>query len=104
MKLKFAALALALSVCVSAQAEEKPTPEQSCAETYELAEVVMKARQVGVKLPDMMEAVADDQMALFLIREAYAQPRFNVEENQTKEIQRFAEQYYLVCLKVARGE
>lgn len=88
---------LALSISVTpAHADNQGV---ACMKLYELAATVMEARQVGVTLPDMVNAIGDDPFTMDMLKNAFKVSRYNGEDYQQKAIERFAEKYYLACVK-----
>ena len=75
----------------------------SCKMVHEYAKLVMEARQLEMPITKLMKIANGDKVAESLIKAAYNEPGYRVKENQTREIDRFANEAYLVCLE-AKGE
>src|SRR5690554_1820930 len=104
MKKLLTGILLALSISVApAHADNRGA---ICMKLYELAATIMEARQVGVTLPDMVNASGDDPFTMDVIKNAFKVSRYNGEDYQQKAIDRFAEKYYIACIegKARRGD
>lgn len=98
MKKLIAVLALTVAMINSAMAA---SPE-FCAQASETAEVIMRNRQTGVSVIDMMKIANSSEstkkMLTGLINEAFAEPAYSTPEYQQKAIREFGSQQYLMCL------
>lgn len=71
----------------------------TCKGISELATTIMTQRQNGTDMAQMMETAGGNQLAQRIVVAAYDQPRMRVAQNQQVEIQDFANEAYLACLK-----
>lgn len=95
-----AAVLAVLGVPGTAPAEGDEATWQEKCEVYEgLAETVMKKRQHGAAMSDLMEIAEDDRFLQRMIRMAYEQPRYNSEEYISKTVSEFSNNFYLACAK-----
>jgi len=76
-----------------------------CKHVEEMAENIMKNRQAGASMSDMMEIAnsteseATRTVARHLVVKAYEMPRFSTEEHKRNIIIRFKNKAYLECYK-----
>lgn len=94
--LKSLVMGAAFVAAVEATAAE---PIEICQTYYEFGENVMKSRQSGVPMPELIAVVEGEELLVNVIRAAYRQPRMNVEENQQRYITDFANDVYAECLQ-----
>lgn len=80
--------------------------DEACANVGHAAEAVMKARQNGVALQQVLDTMnksqfSDDSTKAMraMIMMAYDRPRFNTEENKQNAINDFRDQVQLFCMK-----
>lgn len=71
----------------------------NCKKYSSMATELMKARQSGVALADVMAATQGDPDIQGIVMTAYEQPRMRLEENQQRVIVDFANEVYLACAK-----
>ena len=86
-------LTLALSTGVQAEGD------YDCEAVAGQAELVMKARQVGVSLSEALEAVGDNEMGRVMVINAYELSRMHTEEYQQRMISDYRNLWHLACLK-----
>ena len=79
---------------------------KTCEKTASLAEQIMTHRQNNGDMLELTKAVQKStknkyalRLTLAMIREAYALPRFSVEENKKEAIQDFKNANYLECVE-----
>lgn len=93
-------LTLALFALFAAPATaQEMTPDEMCAAFATYAEVVMKARQSGVPLGQMLETIDGEPLLRSLVMVAYDQPRFSTESYQQEAIDVFRDNVHLGCLQ-----
>lgn len=86
---------MALTIYGSAEA----SPASDCKLHGQVAEAIMKNRQEGVPMANMMEVAEKAKLgfATAVIRMAYNVPRYELQENQQKAIVDFENTIYGVC-------
>lgn len=94
--------AAVLSACVAQPVVAAPASEKEfCSEIEELARQVMRARQVGVPLSEVLSAGKPDGPAKRMVRHmamiAYGGPRYSTEEYKQREIDEFANKFAHMC-------
>ncbi|MFA6721520.1 MAG: DUF4124 domain-containing protein [Candidatus Cloacimonadaceae bacterium] len=75
-----------------------------CQTQYTLAKAVMRDRQAGRPMPEIMALYAhqDGESAYrAIVRAAYAQPRYSTPSYQSREIFDFSSEVYRVCLETS---
>lgn len=87
-------------------AADSQDPYGHCLSFSEMAESLMKARQLGVAMTDVVAAgkgngEAFERMIMALAAAAYARPRFHTEEMQRREIENFRDEAAASCYKGA---
>lgn len=93
-------LTLALFALLAAPATaQEMTPDELCATFATYAEVVMKARQGGVPLGQMLDTIDGEPVLRALLMVAYDQPRFSTESYQQDAISTFRDEVHLGCLQ-----
>ena len=70
-----------------------------CTGVSTLAESIMKNRQLGLPLTDMMKIMGTNELSAQLVIEAYDYPRLKIKKNQDNYIRDFADQAMLDCYK-----
>ena len=74
-----------------------------CGDQANGAAYIMEARQVGVPIANMMSIVTrgegSDRLNQLLVEGAYARPSYSSEQFQREEIEDFATEQYLRCLR-----
>lgn len=100
-------IALALSLLVlTSHASAEPTTQETCKSIADLAGTIMKARQNGRDMSELMELVGKyfedaeerkpyDRMVVL----AYDSPRYSTEEYKNKAVSDFKNSVYLGCFK-----
>lgn len=81
--------------------------KESCALQGNLAATIMKNRQHGIPMSQMMEVDTDPKIKDFmdaLIIMAYESPRFSTEEMQKRSVDDFRDRAYLSCAKHMRSD
>lgn len=100
-----AACILLLTACTKKE-EQKGAVSNSelCKVVDDLSRSIMSNRQSGVPMVDSMQIannIEDDQvkdLVRAIVNDAYAEPRFSVEENQDKAITDFRNKMYHGCI------
>lgn len=99
--IKLLVLAVALTTC-GVQAKD----QSFCEQTTELATAIMKARQNGVPMIDLIklseETAAGTEMQnliKLMVTEAYKKRAYNHKENQDRAVVEFANEYTLACIQ-----
>ena len=87
------AILVTLSLSSGAGAEEV-TRDKFCSTVYKLAETVMRNRQDGAPMPEMMKAAAGDEISREVIVAAYENPRFSGAKYKKNATQDFANDVY----------
>ena len=95
-------LILTIALSFGANAEFTEEDKKFCKTLSEVAEKTMRLRQMGAPMHIIMGSATGDLDAM-IIKGAYKQPRMNVESNQDKYVQDYANQWYLSCFE-ARSE
>jgi hypothetical protein len=103
------ALATALLILTAdiAIAGEANTTDEACSTAGATAALIMKMRQNGTSLDDMMKFVRDGADATIkdavraITMQAYSKPRFETEMMQRRAIDDFRDYVQLACLKAA---
>lgn len=91
---------LELSFAV-AQAQGELPPErvhELCASQAGRAEQIMKARQLGIPMSDVMGILLDNQVWREMVIEAYRINRYDIESIQRRITEDFRDAQYLNCL------
>lgn len=91
-------LALLALLAAPATAQEM-THDEMCATFATYAEVVMKARQGGVSLGEVLDTIDGEPVLRGLVMLAYDQPRFSTAEYQQEAIDVFRDEVHLGCLQ-----
>lgn len=80
--------------------KEKDDWMSRCKSLASVAEQFMTNRQHGVAMSDMMDIVKSGaDLHKHMVINAYNKPRYELEENQEREIAEFRDFYYLACAK-----
>lgn len=91
----------ALLVAATAHAE---TVSEQCSPVSQLAEKIMRARQSGISLLQLMEIANGNKIAEALVQDAFKQSRFSSEPFQDRAVQDFRERVEIECVRsVKRG-
>lgn len=96
MKKLLTALAI-LSASFTAQAEE--SKGISCKEISEFAGSIMQIRQQGTPMADVYDRAGGSKVIESLIIPAYEVPKFNTAEYKQREVNKFKNEFFLVCVK-----
>jgi 3-oxoacyl-ACP reductase-like protein len=92
----------------AAPAEPEPSREEireTCKSYSEMARAIMKNRQEGAPMQDIIAIVTDgknpgaEQFGEQLVIAAYELPRMSAEKNKQREVDDFANAVYLDCIK-----
>ena len=85
-------------------AQAKPTPHEYCKDQALAAGVLMKARQDGILLHDLMDALKDEEerTILMMADEAYRRPISPTDAGKKAAIDEFQNQMYATCIKAAK--
>lgn len=104
-----AAVAL-LFTSLPALAGQSPSEAKlrACKSAATVAETIMRARQAGVPVVKLVDAIKAPEGparadALRFVQEAYAQPAWNGPELQTKAITDFGAAKYVECMQATPG-
>lgn len=91
---------IALTVCASmgAQAENDESGDV-CADWSSLAENIMRSRQAGVSMAEMMKLTKGTKPAQRMVIAAYEERRYHTEEIQQRKVEDFRDEAYLACVK-----
>lgn len=73
--------------------------DEECLRLYSLSELIMKSRQNGVPMPDVVKIFDGIETMRALVIVAYDEPRYGTDEMQARTIQEFADSVYARCLK-----
>ena len=90
MKHLFAAIAFALALAASAQADQ-------CQDAGDLAEAVMTARQNGAPISQLMEIANGQEIIVQMVLMAYGEPRYSTDEFQSRAIEDFRNLWEVGC-------
>jgi hypothetical protein len=96
--LKVAVLVAAISLSQNAFAITE-SQQEICSMIEILAKSIMSIRQSGTPLKTLMDAVDGAQPSYSLAIAAFDSPKFRVEANKKRAIDKFANNHYLICLK-----
>lgn len=100
-KLLIVVLALGL-ITSAAHAQESDDEVVTCEDYGELAGLIMRSRQAGVPLAQMMAIVRDDPVMREAALMAYETPRYNTDSIRQREIADFRDSWTVICYR-ARG-
>jgi hypothetical protein len=85
--------------------------ENECLNIYKVAKNAMHLRQLGVPIVDQMKIIDDAKINKstkefmgIIVEKAYEKPKFSSEEYKTEATTEFANEWYIACRKVMRGE
>lgn len=94
-------IALAALLPLAAQADT--ITAEYCNDTLApLTEAVMKGRQNGVSLGEMMKIAGDSESMQSIVMAAFKQSAYNTESVKDKVIRDFRDEWHLACLQLAR--
>ncbi|GAB3099823.1 hypothetical protein G8770_03680 [Aestuariicella hydrocarbonica] len=74
----------------------------TCKMVESTATTIMKARQNGAALSNLMEIADDSKFIEQVAIMAYDQPQYSTPENQKNAVSKFANELYLACIKETR--
>ena len=94
MKQFITALILSALMATTAQAQDT----EWCDGIYDDAETIMKGRQMGLDIRDMIKQAGDRQLYVDMIKLAYKQPKYSSETMRENVINEFTEGFYMACL------
>lgn len=103
--IKLLVLAVVLAVALAAGGTQ--AKDQSfCEQTTELATAIMKARQSGVPMIDLIKLSEEtasgtemQNLIKLMVTEAYKKRAYNHKENQDRAVVEFANEYTLACIQ-----
>lgn len=95
MKTKLIAIAISLMFTSVSYAEDV---NEVCGILHETATMVMKMRQEGAPMPQMMQ-LSDSDLARAIVQEAYEEPQYHSDEVKARSIQNFANKIAASCYK-----
>lgn len=108
MKIIFLTLTISilfLTACTKKEKHEDTVSNSDfCKVIDDLSKSIMSNRQTGMAMVDSMQIankIEDDQMkdlVQAIVNDAYAEPRYSVEENQEKAITDFRNKMYHACI------
>jgi hypothetical protein len=74
-----------------------------CGQIGDLAETVMTVRQNGAEMSGLMNIMLKEEATKVIgkqmVIDAYETPRYNMLENQKREVSEFKNEWYLLCIK-----
>jgi len=99
-------LGASLAACLFAAQNAKASDDltSKCKSISTLAGTIMKARQAGTSMSEMMEVkIGPDvkDLATSMIVSAFETPRFNTEKIKQETISDFRDDWYLKCVKAS---
>lgn len=102
--MKKAVLIIALAFSGAAVGAEQQGENQNdfCGNIYGIAKCTMELRQLGESMPNQMKDAKGSKVLEAMVIEAYESPRFSTEKNQKREVDEFADKWYLTCVKETR--
>ncbi len=101
MKILLLLAALGLSTVCVAKKIETEALIASCTNFEDSARAMMRYRQEGITLEDILETKALRRSVALrrIIKDAYSKPLWHSKVNKQKEIEAFSQEYYLICLQ-----
>jgi len=87
-----------LSSNVFAEAEQA-----TCKDVQDMANSIMGARQAGAPMSKLYEIADGNKLLEHMVIAAYEQPQYATDEYQQKAVKRFADKYFLSCIKAKRS-
>ncbi len=81
--------------------DEEMSWQEVCSLNAELAEVIMRARQAGVPMSQIMDAFGGDgnQIARAMTLAAYDSFRYHTENSKRRAVEDFRDEWYLKCVR-----
>ena len=105
MKKTLAILIAAVVIPASAIAEQNEKKVDFCARLSKTAGKVMRMRQDGRPMADLMRiAEKDGQLYVHIVKTAYATPRRYADENKQTEVEDFENEIFAECLTILEKE
>lgn len=94
----------ALAFTVALPALSETTPHEYCMDQSKAAGELMKARQGGVLLHDLMDALKGEKekTILLMVHEAYRRPLANGDDAKEAAVTEFQNEMYAACIKAAK--
>ena len=80
-------------MCFGANAEGR------CSKIGELAGNIMKTRQAGVDMSEVMNVAGDNKLLVAMTIAAFDTPAYQIDKNQKREISKFKNEWMLSCYK-----
>lgn len=96
-------IAITLMLIVSTHTTAQDLSDDDCNSIESIARQLMQHRQSGTNLKDIM-SVFEWEAARTIVLDAYGSPRYSLKKNQDKEVDEFANKWYLSCLKAMDSE
>lgn len=93
------AVVATFSLPVMASEEKRPSAMEVCSAYSSAAKEVMLARHAGVDMSRMLEIMADDDIGVAIVMEAFDHPQFRTEQAIQRSAREFANQLMLACMK-----
>ena len=81
------------------ETEVAVTNLELCTQLNGLAESIMKNRQAGIPMADMMSLAGDSDLAQQMTIDAYDYPRLSIKSNQDDYVRDFADEWMVNCYK-----
>jgi hypothetical protein len=96
-------MAIGLFLSLPWIADAKPSHHEYCKDQAKAAGVLMKARQDGILLQDLMNALngEKEKTILLMVDEAYRRPISPTNAGKKAAIDEFQNQMYATCIKAA---
>lgn len=111
-RLIIAAICLSMTVSANSAVAKKPSNTELCKMVTLTAQTIMEGRQYGMPILEQLQnndnayKKAKDKPSYNLINSiimaAYEKPQYSTEEYQKREINNFAANYYIECMKNIR--
>lgn len=98
------AIILGMALAILPVAAEETKKEDVCATIGELADSIMKARQIGVPMSKAMTVAKDTDWLQEMVIKAYEQPAYQSDGMQKKAVSDFVNDYLVVCYKAVQGK
>lgn len=95
-------LALLALISTIALADESVVQDDYCSQLHEAATLTMQYRQEGIAMIKLYQAT-EHEMIRAIIKDAYKQPRYTLEEYQQNAVIDFANDIYLQCVEAMEG-
>lgn len=97
-------LFICLALGVSSAVQAKPSPHEYCKDQAMAAGLLMKARQDGILMHDLMDALKaeKEQSILMIAEEAYRRPLAGSDSGKKVAVSEFQNEMYAVCIKATK--